>query len=74
MVRLRTPVRLWQWLMPGRLKDGNALRYLAELLIVFAGVYAAFLLDDVRQDHRNTQKSHPIQLSLLRQMPLRCWS
>lgn len=39
-----------------------------ELIIVFVGVYAAFLLDDVRTQKRNQRKSVQIYKSLLEQV------
>ncbi|MDZ7332714.1 MAG: hypothetical protein ONB31_12105 [candidate division KSB1 bacterium] len=41
--------------------------YLIQLLIVFAGVYAAFLLDDVKTQQRNQRKRIQIYQSLLKQ-------
>ncbi|MDZ7263146.1 MAG: hypothetical protein ONB16_01085 [candidate division KSB1 bacterium] len=45
----------------------KSLDYLIQLLIVFAGVYAAFFLDDVKTQQRNQQKRIQIYHSLLKQ-------
>jgi hypothetical protein len=51
-----------------KIDRNKAYTLFVELIIVFVGVYAAFLLDDVRTQKRNQRKSVQIYKSLLEQV------